>query len=61
MFESFGSEATGILSYPRLYAVHDNCETALNLTYKSLESTGAYLLDTGVEIILWIGKLYIWI
>lgn len=60
LFESLSSEATGILSYPRLYPVHNSYDTVLNLTYKSIETTGAYLLDTGVDIILWVGKGYLW-
>lgn len=61
MYESLGSEATGILSYPRLYPVHEDFSTVLNLTHRSLDTKGAYLLDTGVELLFWIGKLYIWI
>jgi protein transport protein SEC24 len=61
LFESLPSEATGVLSYPRMYPIHLGYESALNLTYKSLETTGAYLLDTGIEIFVWIGKAYLWI
>ena len=61
MFESLGSDGTGILSYPRLYPIHEDFSRVLNLSHKSLESTGGYLLDTGIEILIWIGKVYIWI
>jgi len=48
------------MSYPRMYPIHENFDRVLNLTHKSLESTGAYLLDTGIEIYIWVGKVYLW-
>lgn len=52
IFESLGSDSIGILSYPRLYPIHENFEPVLNLSHNSLNIKGAYVLDTGMEIIL---------
>lgn len=60
LFNSMGAEESGIMIYPRLYPIHEAFNRVLNLTYQSLESKGAYLLDTGVEMFIWVGKFYLW-
>ena len=60
LFNSMGAEESGIMIYPRLYPIHEAFSRVLNLTYQSLESKGAYLLDTGVEMFVWVGKFYVW-
>lgn len=60
LFNSLGHAETGAMSYPRMYPIHEDFCRVLNLSYKSLESTGAYLLDTGIEMFIWVGKVYLW-
>eukprot|EP00359_Climacostomum_virens_P002038 CAMPEP_0204900628 /NCGR_PEP_ID=MMETSP1397-20131031/2588_1 /ASSEMBLY_ACC=CAM_ASM_000891 /TAXON_ID=49980 /ORGANISM="Climacostomum Climacostomum virens, Strain Stock W-24" /LENGTH=674 /DNA_ID=CAMNT_0052068811 /DNA_START=125 /DNA_END=2149 /DNA_ORIENTATION=+ len=54
---SYGPELSSLLAYPRLYAVHDLEEPkSLQSTSKLIMSDGVYLLDTGLELLLWIGR-----
>lgn len=55
---SYGPEVTSLMAYSRLYAVHEHDEPrALKSTTKEIMPDGVYLLDTGLELLLWIGKL----
>jgi protein transport protein SEC24 len=60
LFNSLSADESGVMIYPRLYPIHESFSRVLNLTYMSLEGKGAYLLDTGIEMFVWVGKVYLW-
>ena len=52
---------TWLWAYPSLYCLHSDLENPpiTNLSSEGLEVSGVYLLNTGLELIVWIGKSYI--
>ncbi len=45
-----------LLIYPTLLSLTSSCVKPLPFYYKSIQSTGIYLLDTGVNVFFYIGK-----
>ncbi|CAG9317991.1 unnamed protein product [Blepharisma stoltei] len=55
--ETLGISGTKIFSCPYLFQVKPNePATPIGLSSKNIDPEGVYLLDTGVEMLLWIGK-----
>jgi protein transport protein SEC24 len=60
---AYGPEFSSLMAYPRLYSVHDaqppkvrSIQSLISCS-KVVTTEGVYLLDTGLEFLLWIGKL----
>jgi protein transport protein SEC24 len=60
--QAYGPEFSSLMAYPRLYSVHDEqppkvrSMQSLTSSSKAVLPEGVYLLDTGLEFLLWIGK-----
>lgn len=54
---SYGSELSSLMAYPRLYAISLQADPqVLKSSSKEVACEGVYLLDTGLDLLLWIGK-----
>jgi protein transport protein SEC24 len=58
-FRSLSSSRTLLALYPHLYALHtltDETPAVLTLSSEKLDRQGAFLLDNGEVLLLWVGK-----